>query len=146
MLKSFYHTGFVVKDLGKSARFYAEVLGMQMGDRIERQGEFVEQVLAFPGAHIDRAFLDKGEGHKLELVQYFSPASGPGGVERNDLGAAHLAFFVDDLDRFYTETSQKGLRYNNPPAAQYDGNGNVSMKACYAQDPDGNWLEFVEIF
>jgi len=90
--------------------------------------------------------LDKGEGHKLELVQYLSPASGPGGVERNDLGAAHLAFFVDDLDRFYTETSQKGLRYNNPPAAQHDGNGNVSMKACYAQDPDGNWLEFVEIF
>ena len=98
MLKSFYHTGFVVKDLETSARFYSEVLGMQMGDRIERQGEFVEQVLAFPGAHIDRAFLDKGEGHKLELVQYFSPASGPGGVERNDLGAAHLAFFVDAQD------------------------------------------------
>ena len=70
MLKSFYHTGFVVEDLETSARFYAGVLGMQMGDRIERQGEFVEQVLAFPGAHIDRAFLDKkGEGHKLELVQ-----------------------------------------------------------------------------
>lgn len=145
MLKSFYHTGFVVKDLDASAQFYSEVLGMQIGERFERQGEFVEQVLAFPGAHIDRAMLDKREGHKLELIQYLSPPSGPGGVERNDLGAAHLAFFVEDLDRFYAETSQKGLKYNNPPAANYDGDGNVSMKACYAQDPDGNWLEFVEI-
>ena len=145
MLKSFYHTGFVVKDLDASARFYSDVLDMQIGERFERQGEFVEQVLAFPGAHIDRAMLDKGEGHKLELIQYLSPPSGPGGVERNDLGAAHLAFFVEDLDRFYAETSQKGLKYNNPPAGNHDANGNVSMKACYAQDPDGNWLEFVEI-
>ena len=146
MLKSFFHTGFVVKDIEKSAKFYCDVLGMRMGDRIERQGEFVEQVLAFPGAHIDRAFLDKGEGHKLELIQYLSPSSGTPNVNRNDLGAAHLAFFVEDLDRFYRETSQRGLNYNNPPASQYDDQGNVSMKACYAQDPDGNWLEFVETF
>ena len=64
MLRSFYHTGFVVKDLDAPARFYSEVLGMQMVERFERQGEFVEQVSAFPGAHIDRAMLDKGEGQR----------------------------------------------------------------------------------
>ena len=146
MLKSFFHTGFVVKDIDKSANFYTEVLGMRMGVRFVRQGAFVEQVLAFPGAHIDRAMLDKGEGHKLELVQYLSPASGTPQVNRNDLGAAHLAFFVEDLDRFYAETSEKGLRFNNPPSSQLNDQGKVSIKACYAQDPDGNWLEFVEVF
>ena len=44
MLKSFFHTGFVVKDIDKSAKFYTEVLGMRMGERFERQGAFVEQV------------------------------------------------------------------------------------------------------
>ena len=146
MLKSFFHTGFVVKDIEASAKFYTEVLGMRMGERLERQGEFIEQVLAFPGAHIDRAMLDKGDGHKLELVQYLTPASGTPTINRNDLGAAHLAFFVDDLDGFYAATSKKGLKFNNPPAAALDDQGNVSMKACYAQDPDGNWLEFVETF
>ncbi|PKB66844.1 MAG: hypothetical protein BZY81_06220 [SAR202 cluster bacterium Io17-Chloro-G4] len=146
MLKSFFHTGFVVKDLEKSVQFYADVLGMRKGVRLERQGEFIEQVLAFPGAHIDRAFMDKGEGHILELIQYLSPASGSPSVNRNDLGAAHLAFYVDDLDRFYAETSKKGLKYNSAPASQKDHQGEVTMKACYAQDPDGNWLEFVEMF
>jgi catechol 2,3-dioxygenase-like lactoylglutathione lyase family enzyme len=146
MLKSFFHTGFVVKDIDTSAKFYTEVLGMRMGERFEREGAFVEQVLAFPGAHIDRAMLDKGEGHKLELVQYLNPTSGSPTVNRNDLGAAHLAFFVEDLDKFYAETSQKGLKYNNPPTPATDDHGEVLMKACYAQDPDGNWLEFVEIF
>ena len=146
MLKSIFHTGFVVKDLEESVNFYATVLGMRIAARTERKGEFINQVLAFPDAHVKGAFVDKGEGHQLELIQYINPPSGPGGIARNDLGAAHLAFFVEDLDRFYAETSKKGLRYNNPPASQLDDQGKVSMKACYAQDPDGNWLEFVETF
>ena len=28
----------------------------------------------------------------------------------------------------------------------FDDSGNLSRKACYARDPDGNWLEFVELF
>ncbi len=146
MLKSFFHTGFVVKDIEKSVNFYSGVLGMRIAGRMERQGEFIEQVLAFPGAHIKGGFVDMGEGHQLELIQYLSPASGENNLNRNDLGASHLAFFVEDLDKFYQETSQKGIKYNNPPAAMFDDDGNLSRKAAYAQDPDGNWLEFVETF
>ena len=146
MLKAFFHTGFVVKDIEESVKFYSEVLGMRIAARMERQGEFIEQVLAFPGAHIKGGFVDMGEGHQLELIQYLSPASGENSLKRNDLGASHLAFFVEDLDKFYQETSQKGIRYNNPPASMFDDNGKLSRKVAYAQDPDGNWLEFVEVF
>ena len=146
MLKSFFHTGFVVKDIEASIKFYADVLGMRIAGRTEREGEFVEQVLAFPGAHIKGGFVDMGEGHQLELIQYLSPASGENHLQRNDLGASHLAFFVEDLDKFYEDTSRKGIKYNNLPATMVDENGQLSRKAVYAQDPDGNWLEFVEIF
>ena len=146
MLKSFFHTGFVVKDIEASITFYADVLGMRIAGRTEREGEFVEQVLAFPGAHIKGGFVDMGEGHQLELIQYLSPASGENRLHRNDLGASHLAFFVENLDKFYENTSRKGIKYNNPPATMLDANGKLSRKAAYAQDPDGNWLEFVEIF
>ena len=146
MLKSFFHTGFVVKDIEASIKFYADVLGMRIAGRTERDGEFVEQVLAFPGAHIKGGFVDMGEGHQLELIQYLSPASGENHLQRNDLGASHLAFFVEDLDKFYEDTSRKGIKDNNLPATMVDENGKLSRKAAYAQDPDGNWLEFVEIF
>ena len=119
---------------------------MRIAGRTEREGEFVEQVLAFPGAHIKGGFVDMGEGHQLELIQYLSPASGENHLQRNDLGASHLAFFVEDLDKFYEDTSRKGIKYNNLPATMVDENGKLSRKAAYAQDPDGNWLEFVEIF
>jgi catechol 2,3-dioxygenase-like lactoylglutathione lyase family enzyme len=146
MLKSFFHTGFVVRDLEKSVDFYASVMGLRLAARTERRGEFIDQVLAFPNAHIKGAFFDMGPGHQLELIQYLSPASGPGGINRNDLGASHLAFFVENIDQFYTEKSHRGLRFNNPPASLYDDQGKLLRKALYAQDPDGNWLEFVELF
>ncbi len=145
MLKSFFHSGFIVRDVEQAVDFYTNVLGLKVAMRMERQGEFIDQVLGFSGAHIKGAFLELGEGHQLELIQYLSPASGPGGIDRNDLGASHVAFYVEDIDQFYAEKSQRGLRPINPPAEHRDENGRLLRKVLYAQDPDGNWLEFVEL-
>ena len=145
MLKSFYHTGFIVRDLERSVEFYTNVLGLETTRRMEREGEFINQVLGFPNAHIKGAFMGQGEGHLLELIQYISPPSGPGGIERNDIGATHLGFFVENLAQFYADKSHRGLRFLNPPAEERDANGNLVRSVAYSQDPDGNWLEFVEI-
>lgn len=145
MLKAFFHTGFVVKDLDKTIDFYSNVMGLRVAGRMERSGEFACQLLAFDDAHIKGAFLDLGNGHQLELIQYLTPPSSSGGIERNDLGASHLAFFVENIDEFYAEKSQKGLRFNNEPVGLYDGE-KLLREALYAQDPDGNWLEFVELY
>ncbi len=145
MLKSFFHSGFIVRDVDRTVEFYTNVLGLNVAMRMERQGEFIDQVLGFTGARIKGAFLDLGDGHQLELIQYLSPASGPGGINRNDLGAAHVAFYVEDIDQFYAEKSRQGLRPINPPAEHRDEQGKLIRKVLYAQDPDGNWLEFVEL-
>jgi catechol 2,3-dioxygenase-like lactoylglutathione lyase family enzyme len=146
MMRAFFHTGFVVKDLDKAVDWYTNVMGLKVAGRMEREGDFACQLLAFNEAHIKGAFLDLGEGHQLELIQYLNPASGNPEVNRNDLGASHLAFFVDNIEEFYTEKSQQGLRFNNPPAPLYDPEGKLLRKALYGQDPDDNWLEFVELY
>ena len=38
------------------------------------------------------------------------------------------------------------VRFVFSPASLIDHSGKLSRKACYAQDPEGNWLEFVETF
>ena len=145
MLKAFFHTGFVVKDLDQTIDFYTNVMGLKVAGRMERAGDFACQLLAFDNAHIRGAFLELGDGHQLELIQYLTPPSGLTSGNRNDLGASHLAFFVENIDEFYTEKSKQGLRFNNEPAALHDDSGKLLRKALYAQDPDGNWLEFVEL-
>ena len=143
MLKSIYHTGFVVQDVEKSLAFYTEVMGLKLLYRTHRDDEFVERVLGFEGAHIRGAFMSLGNGHALELIQYIYPPSAEGHTDRNNLGATHLAFKVENLDQYYATMSQKGLRFVNPPAPLVE-DGVLVRKAAYCQDPDGNWLEFVE--
>ena len=144
MLKSIYHTGFIVRDVDTSVKFYAEVMGLGIQAQWDRDGEYVDKLLGFSGAHLKGAFLSMGEGHILELLQYVSPAGGEVHVNRNDLGAAHLAFLVDDIEDYYATMSGKGLRFLNPPSYMYQEDQVVRI-GMYAQDPDGNWLEFTEI-
>ena len=146
MLKSMFHTGFVVKDIDRTIEFYTEVMGLKLVGRTERTGGFASKLLAFENAHIKGAFVELGDGHQLELIQYISPPVGDGHLNRNDAGASHLAFIVEGIDEFYEDKSQRGLTFNSDPASLYDDNGKLLRKALYAQDPDGNWLEFVELF
>ena len=146
MLKSMFHTGFVVRDIDKTIDFYTNVMGLTLVGRTERTGDFACKLLAFEDAHIKGAFVELGDGHQLELIQYINPPVGDGHLHRNDAGASHLAFFVEDIDAFYADKSQRGLTFNSDPAALYDDGGKLLRKALYAQDPDGNWLEFVELF
>ena len=97
-----------------------------------------------------------GDGHNLELVQYIYPPGVEVQVNLNDLGASHMAFIVENLEDYYSTMSQKGLRFiGPPPSLTRDGDvmisdasgtrpGEIGTKAIFAQDPDGNWLEFIE--
>ncbi len=146
MLKSMFHTGFVVRDIDKTIDFYTNVMGLKLVGRTERTGDFACQLLGFQEAHIKGAFVELGDGHQLELIQYINPPVGDGHLHLNDAGASHLAFFVEDIDQFYSDKSQRGLTFNNEPASLFGDDGKLLRKALYAQDPDGNWLEFVELF
>ena len=124
------------EDVDQAVDFYTNVLGLTLAMRMERQGEFIDQVLGFQGAHIKGAFLNLGEGHQLELIQYLNPTSGPGGINRNDLGAAHLAFYVEDAKATWQRLVDMGGKAVNPPIELLPG-----VWLCYMQDPDGNWIE-----
>ncbi len=143
MLKGLHHTGFVVRDLERYVTLYTEVMGLEVMMRLEVEGEFAERIVGFEDAHLKVALLNMGDGHNLALVQYIYPPSAEGQINRNDLGASHLAFLVEDIEDYYATMSQKGLRFMGPPPSLTQ-DGKVVVKAIYAQDPDNNWLEFLE--
>ena len=124
--------------------FYREVLGLAVQRELELEGEYISQLLGFPNAHLRIVFLGtEGEQHDLELLQYVNPPDGDGHGPKNRLGTAHLCFNVDDLEGMHRELSGRGVRFVNAPAVR-DFPGRGTIKTCYAQDPEGNWLEFME--
>ena len=135
------HTGFVVKDLDKATLFYRDIMGLKLISTYERDGSSISQVVGYENAHLKIAILSIEDGHRLELIQYVYP-SGSERIEseRNTLGSTHLAFNVENIEEAFVELTGKGAVKLNPPVAVAPG-----KVVCYMQDPDGNWIELMEI-
>lgn len=137
-----HHTGFVVEDLERAVAFYRDVVGLEVRSRYERIGPGIEQVIGYEGTHLTIAHMGAAGGAQtLELIQYLNPPPDrrPTG-ERSVLGASHLAIQVDDIEECFERLVAGGAKPLNPPTELAPG-----RTACYLQDPDGNWLELIQL-
>lgn len=114
------HAVLYVRDVGRSATFYRDVLGFRT-------------VMAFPGA----AFLQaagSSNDHDLGLFQ-LGDGAGDSTAGRGTVGLYHLAWEVDTLG----ELARIGDALT-AAGALVGASDHSTTKALYAQDPDG--LEF----
>ncbi len=134
------HTGFVVKDLEVSRKFYIEGLGLEELRKFDIQSEELGQVVGYPNARIYASMLAGADGHMLEIIQYVDPptldTADPILYERRRIGGTHLAFFVEDSVAVWKRLVSIGGTALNDPIEVLPG-----MWECYMQDPDGNWIE-----
>jgi lactoylglutathione lyase len=145
MIMGFNHTGFVVEDLDGMVGFYRDTLGLSVIRERDSLAPEGGDHTGIPGAHRYLVFVGKPEGqHLLELVHWIYPQS-PGRNQslRNELGSAHVAFNVQDIEALHRDLSAKGVRFVTGPKQSITSDGRVSS-VCYGQDPEGNWLEFIE--
>jgi catechol 2,3-dioxygenase-like lactoylglutathione lyase family enzyme len=132
-----YQTSFVVSDLDRSVAFYCDVLGMKKKNIIQPESAGASIITGYPGVQMRIAQLMSGD-HEIELIQYLSPQGAKRPLERKDLGAAHIAFQVEDIHAVYNNLVAKGVRFVNPP------HGVRTAFACYFYDPDGITLELIQ--
>ena len=116
-----------MKDLDTAVEFYRDVVGLALERIFEAEGEVTSRLLGYDGVSLKVAFLNAGNGHALELIQYVHP---PGAErssdERNTQGATHLAFDVDDIETTFQRLIDRGARRLNPPVENASG-----RKLCY---------------
>ena len=59
------------------------------------------------------------------------------------IGAAHVCFNVENIEELYEDLTNKGIEFVTPPIMTDTENGG-RRGICYCQDPEGNWLEFIQ--
>jgi len=145
-VESLYHTGMIVSDLEAAVEFYTGTLGLDLERGIaDLSGEFLEQVVGLDGVVLRMAYVGSGTGHSIELIQYVQPSGSKDFNSKpiSDVGSAHVGMVVDDVLGWYEKLDGMGLNVQGPPV-QRDAEYPWARYAFYFQDPDGNWLEFVE--
>ena len=115
MVLGFNHSGFVVQDIDKMVSFYRDDLGLTVDREVDSKAPLEGDHTGIPGAHRTLVFVGKGGEHALELVYYIYPDSPEGHLERNQLGAAHVCFNVEDIEQLYEDLKSKGVHFTTPP-------------------------------
>jgi len=122
MIKKLLHTRYRVRDLEKTVSFYKDVLGLR---ELRRHTS---------GRGSQLVFLKAPDGDvEIEICKF--DQSGPV-VVGPDL--THLAFEVDDLEKFAREVAAKGYPLSDGPHST--GNS----KIAFIDAPEGYEIELIE--
>jgi catechol 2,3-dioxygenase-like lactoylglutathione lyase family enzyme len=137
------HTSFTVSNLDRSVAFFREVIGLELISLAPRDPALIELVVGVSGAEVMVAYLE-GHGHTLELIEYTAPTERDHVRPRPcDVGFAHVAYDVSDLDAVLASAATHGVEPINPPAS-VDQGPNAGLRVVYTRDPDGITIEFIE--
>jgi glyoxylase I family protein len=137
------HTGITVSNVESSLAFWRDVLGFELSHRAHQTGELASEITGVPGAEILIAVV-KAPGHKIELLEYRAPADRARSDLRScDIGSAHIALTVDDLDAVLETIAASGWKAAGKPQTLTVG-PNAGKRVIYVRDPDGTTIEFMQ--
>ena len=142
MILNSRHTGLVVQDLDREIQFYVK-LGLIVSERRTESGKYIEKLVGVDGAIIEWAKLRDPNGGMVELIKYKNGCSGslPKQGPVNQLGSAHVAYSVRDIEEACRIVQDSGGSVINTPQQSPDG----KVKVVYCRDPEGILIELVEV-
>jgi catechol 2,3-dioxygenase-like lactoylglutathione lyase family enzyme len=144
-VKAIHHVGITVPNLERSIDFYHGVLGLEFSNEPSPifDDPSLGPAVGVPGANLKQVCLHCGES-VVELLEYTRPEpSSERPPPPNRIGAAHLAFRVDDVEVRKAELEAKGIEFLSDVNV-VDTGVLAGWRWVYFRDPDGNTLELVE--
>ena len=141
-MNSVRHAGIVVSNLDNSLFFYTRLLGMKVARRMDESGDYIDAVTGLKAVNLTTVKLAADDGSLIELL-FFHSHHGKVLQERNlfDKGISHIAFTVKDVEVQYDKLREEGVEFISLPQTSPDG----YAKVAFCKDPDGNFVELVEV-
>jgi catechol 2,3-dioxygenase-like lactoylglutathione lyase family enzyme len=136
------HIGIVVEDLAAATAFFV-ALGLEVEGEASVEGDLVDRINGLEDVRSDIVILrtPDGDGSKLELARYRSPAydGADGPAPANAPGMRHILFVVDEI-----EASLADLRAHGGELVGELVNYENSYWLCYVRGPAGIIVELAE--
>jgi catechol 2,3-dioxygenase-like lactoylglutathione lyase family enzyme len=137
------HTSFTVSNLDRTVAFFRDALGFDVTSKAPRDPALIERITGVKGANVMIAYV-RGPGHSLELIEYSEPSDRTAVHPKPcDVGFAHVAYDVDDIDAAIAAASSHDMKPIGPVTA-IDQGPNKGSRVAYLRDPDGITIEFIE--
>ncbi len=145
-MPTLHHAGMTVSDLDRALGFWRDALGMEMVVAQESRGGYFEAIVGEHDVVVRTCHLAfGGQGARVELFQFLSPAGGHHRSRTADVGFAHVCVAVESgLDDLVARLLAAGGTTDTPEPVAIDRGANTGGRALYMRDPDGHVLELFE--
>lgn len=139
-----HHTGLTVRSLERSVAFYRDVLGFEEAFAWNPRAPYIAELVGYPTVDLHSAILRiPGSDVFLELLEYRNVEADAVDSGNANVGTAHIAFAVDDLDALYADLTARGVASVSAPVTPTIG-PNKGGRAVYMIDPDGFRVELIQ--
>lgn len=132
------HVGIVVEDINKSRYFFESILKLKLWKHETETGLKIENIVGLKGVTIEWMKFKTDDGFIIELLQYHSHPEKQQKLLLPQIGAAHIALTVDNVNNLYHTIIKNGYKCNSTPQ------NSSKVKVLYCYGPDGITLELVE--
>lgn len=138
--------GITVSDMGRSVKFYQEVLGFTKISDKEIYGTQYEALQGIFGLRMRVVRMQLGDEY-IDLTDYLTSGgrSIPENAMSNDLQFQHIAIVVSDMDKAYAVLRKKMVMHvsTGPQTIPASNTVAAGVKAFYFHDPDMHYLELI---
>jgi catechol 2,3-dioxygenase-like lactoylglutathione lyase family enzyme len=139
-----HHTGLTVRSLEKSLSFYRDIFGFEIVFQWNPQAPYIAELLGYPTVDLHSAILRIPNSEVyLELLEYRGIPQVINDMSNGNVGNAHIAFYVDELEPLYKRLIELGVKSVSKPVTPTIG-PNQGGRAVYLIDPDGFRVELIE--
>jgi catechol 2,3-dioxygenase-like lactoylglutathione lyase family enzyme len=138
------HTSFTVANLDRAVALFRDGLGFELTSRAGRDPLSIQTITGVAGAEVNIAYLRRPD-HTVELIEYIGP-SDRGSVDPRpcDVGFAHIAFDVRNIDAVIAHLASFDARPISPPYLNKAGGPNAGVRVSYIRTADRVTIELIE--
>jgi len=142
------HCAQYVKVIDASIRFYCDVLGLDLRDKLTLSPGLLDQLLVVPpGTETQTAMIHKKDQVSLtiQLIKVAVPGQELAAVARPpNLGVFMMSFEVDDLSQYMKKLSEAGVPIVAGPVELHD-QVHGRMNAIITAGPNGELIQLLEL-
>jgi catechol 2,3-dioxygenase-like lactoylglutathione lyase family enzyme len=142
------HTGVTVPNIVEAVDFFTNVIGCKkatsFGPFADDKGTFMTDLLGVDSKAVIKeiALVRCGFGSNIELFEYTAPDQRDLKQKNSDIGAFHIAFYVDDVAAVKAYLQKKGVATRLGPLPINDGPA-AGQTILYFQAPWGLQFEAI---